>query len=108
MVEMEGSTGREAEMECRTGLRRLLDEAHAALAGGEAADAERRAKAVSALVKAERDVADFLAAETANADNDEEAQRAELLSRIARLVEADDAGAPDDVLERIASGATAP
>lgn len=92
-------------MDCKTGLRRLLDEAHEALAGGEAADAERRAKAVSALVRAERDVAEFLATEAGDAEDDAEAQRAELLGRITRLIEADHAGAPDEVLERIASGA---
>lgn len=95
-------------MEMGKGLRALLDEAHGALAGGDAPDAERRAKAVSALVRAERDVADLIAAETANTETDEEARRAELLSRIARLIEADHAGAPDEVLERIASGAPAP
>jgi hypothetical protein len=95
-------------MDVRTGLRALLDEAHGVLAGGDAPDAERRAKAVSALVRAERDVAEFLAAEAANAETDEDTQRAELLGRIARLVEADHAGAPDEVLERIASGVAAP
>lgn len=94
-------------MDCKTGLRRLLDDAHTALAEGEAADAERRAKAVSALVRAERDVAEFLAAEAADAGDDEEAQCAELLGRITRLVEAGTAGAPDEVLERIASGVAA-
>ena len=41
-------------MDVSKGLRALLDEAHGALAGGDAPDAERRAKAVSALVRAER------------------------------------------------------
>jgi hypothetical protein len=95
-------------MDVGKGLRTLLDEAHGALAGGDAPDAERRAKAVSALVRAERVLADFAAAEAANAETDEEAQRAELLGRITRLIEADHAGAPDEVLERIASGAAAP
>lgn len=94
-------------MDCRAALRRLLDEAHEALAGGEAVDAERRAKAVSALVRAERDVAEFYAAAAADTEDDAEAQRAELLSRITRLIEAEHAGAPDEVLERIASGAAA-
>ena len=95
-------------MDMGKGLRALLDEAHGALASGDAPDAERRAKAVSALVRAERDVADFIAAEAANTETDAEAQRAELLGRIARLVQADHAGAPDEVLERIASGVAAP
>ena len=95
-------------MDVGKGLRTLLDEAHGALAGGDASDAERRAKAVSALVRAERDLADFAAAEAANADTDEQAQRAELLGRITRLIEADHTGAPDEVLERLASGVAAP
>ncbi|HYD74063.1 MAG TPA: hypothetical protein VEF55_13070 [Candidatus Binatia bacterium] len=95
-------------MDVGKGLRVLLDEAHSALAGGEAADAERRAKAVSALIRAERDVADFIAAEAADTETDEDVQRAELLGRITRLVQADHAGAPDEVLERIASGVAAP
>jgi hypothetical protein len=94
-------------MDCRTELRRLLEEARAALAGGEPADAERLAKAVSALVRAERDVAEFLAAQAPDTEDDAEAQRAELLGRITRLIEADHAGAPDEVLDRIASGAAA-
>jgi hypothetical protein len=104
---MVGSRGREEDMALRAGLRRLLDEAHDALAGGEAADAERRAKAVSALVRAERDVADFSVAAAADMEDDEEAMRAELLGRITRLIEAEHAGAPDEVLERIAGGAAA-
>lgn len=95
-------------MNCRAGLRRLLDEAHASLAAGEAVEAERRAKAVSALIRAERDLADFLVERASTQEDDEEAARAELLSRISRLVEADRAGAPDAVLERIASGVAAP
>lgn len=88
-------------------LRRLLADAHAALEGGDAVDAERRAKAVTALVRAERDVSEFLAAQTPETEEHEEAQRAELLGRITRLVEADRAGAPDEVLERIANGVAA-
>jgi hypothetical protein len=95
-------------MNSAAALRRSLEDAHAALANGEAAEAERRAKAVTALVRAERDVSELLAAEGDDAEDNAEAQRAELLSRIARLVEADRADAPDEVLERIASGAAAP
>ena len=95
-------------MEDRTGLRRSLNAAHDALAGGEAGDAERRAKAVTALVRAERDLAELMGAAGDDTETDEEAMRAELLSRITRLVEAEHAGAPDEVLERIASGAAAP
>lgn len=39
-------------------LRALLDSAHEALLAGDAPDAERRARAVSAIVRAERDVAE--------------------------------------------------
>jgi hypothetical protein len=91
-------------MDRGTALRRLLDDAHEALAGGDAADAERRAKALSALVRAERDVAEFVASQPSETEENAEAQRAELLGRITRLVEADRAGVPDEVLERIASG----
>lgn len=95
-------------MNSAAALRRSLGEAHSALANGEAVDAERRAKAVTALVRAERDVCELLAAEGDETEDNAEAQRAELLGRIARLVEADRAGAPDEVLERIASGVAAP
>lgn len=94
-------------MDCKTGLRRLLDEAHEALAGGEAADAERRAKAVSALVRAERDVAEFLAAGAADTETDEETLRAELLGRLTRLTAAGHSGAPAEVLERIGAAVAA-
>lgn len=87
-------------------LRALLDSAHEALMAGDAQDAERRARAVSAIVRAERDVAEHLAAARAETpEEDAEAIRAELRSRFRRLREADDAGAPIEVLERIAAGA---
>jgi hypothetical protein len=82
-------------------FRQLLRNAEAAIAEGDAASGERIAKAVSALVRAERDVADFLAAQDAQPEEDDEAIRAELLSRIRQLVDAETAGAPDDVVERI-------
>jgi len=53
-------------MDAGTGLRRLLDDAHAALAAGDASDAERRAKAASALLRAERDLAEYVAAQAAS------------------------------------------
>lgn len=85
-------------------LRNILDGAAAALGVGEAADAERRAKAISALVRAERDVAQFLAEQGALApDADDEELCAELRRRLARFVEAERSGAPDEVLERIAT-----
>jgi len=89
-------------MDCGTGLRRLLDDAHAALADGDAGMAEQRAKAVSALLRAERDLAEYVAARAASAEDDDEALRAEIRSRIARFVDADRAGAPPEVLERLA------
>ena len=93
-------------MRSETQLRAWLDQAHAAFAAGEVAEAERCAKAVSALVRAEREIAE-LEARAPPEEEDEEALRAELRSRIRRLVDAEGAGAPDEVLERIASGASA-
>lgn len=95
-------------MQTESTLRRLLDAAHTALAGGEAGEAERQAKAVRALVRAEREVAEFLAASATAGEDDEEAARAEIRRRIARFVEADQSGAPDEVLERIATGRAGP
>jgi len=84
-------------------LRTLLDEAHVALGGGDPAEAERRAKAVSALVRAERELAEFAAAAaTAVAEEDGERMRAELFSRLDRLADAARQGAPEEVLERLA------
>ena len=85
-------------------LKRSLEEAQALLRNGETQEAERCAKAVSALVKAARDVADLDALARAQPpEDDEDALRATIMGRIRRLVEARDSGAPDDVLERIAS-----
>lgn len=82
-----------------------LAEAEAALRGGDAVEAERRAKAVSALVKAAREVAELEAQARAQApEEDADALRAELRRRICRLAEAQRAGVPDAVLERIATG----
>lgn len=92
----------EVEMECGMGLRRLLDEAHAALAGGQPGEAELRAKAVSALLRAERDLAEYTASHAMSAEDDDEAVRAEIRGRIARFVDAERAGAPAEVLERLA------
>jgi len=85
-------------------LRALLDDAQAALRGGDAAGAERQAKAVSAIVRAEREVAELLAAPCPpSLEEDEEVLRAELRRRLAVYVAADRTGAPDDVLQRIAA-----
>jgi hypothetical protein len=84
-------------------MRTLLDAAGALLGRGEAGDAERQAKAVTALVRAERDVAEFTAIQDAHrAEHDDEALRAELRRRLALFAEADRADAPLEVLERIA------
>lgn len=77
--------------------------ASASLACGEIQEAERAAKAVSALVKAARDAAEVAAmAQTDSPEEDVEELRAELRRRIALYVEADLADAPPEVLERIA------
>ena len=70
-------------MDRGAGLRRLRDDAHAALAAGDAPDAKRRAKAVSALVRAECELA-YVSAQLASAEEDEGAVRAEIRSGIAR------------------------
>lgn len=89
-------------MDGGTGLRRLLDDAHTALAGGDASEAEHKAKAVSALLRAERDLAEYMAAQAASPEDDDQAVRAEIRRRLARFVDADRAGAPAEVLERLA------
>lgn len=81
-------------------LQALLQQAEAALQAGDAQTVERRARAVSALVRAQRDVAEF--ARALPPEEDEEALRAELRRRLALFVEADLADAPAEVLERIA------
>jgi len=90
--------------ETAAALQRLITDALTELArGGDAAEAERRAKAITALVRAEREVAERAAApELLSAEEDEEVRRAELRRRLARFVEAACAGAADPVLERIA------
>jgi hypothetical protein len=95
-------------MDRHTGLREQLAAARAQLVAGGAADAERQARAISALVRAERDVAELIVAGTGAQEDNEEELRAELRRRVARFVEAASAGAPDAVLERIATGRVAP
>ncbi len=89
-----------AVMDNAAALRDVLAKAQAALAAGDACEVERRAKAVSALVRAERDVAEF--ARALPPEQDEEALRAELRRRLVLFAKADLADAPPDVLERIA------
>ena len=84
-------------------LRAGLMDAEAALAAGDMALAERQAKAVSALVRAARDVAELEAlVREQEPEQDDEALRAEIRSRIARFVEAAAAGDSDEALERLA------
>ena len=86
-------------------LRALLAKAEAVLSEDEAR-AERGAKAVSAIVKAERDIAEFAAMENAvSAETNEEDLRAELRRRIARFVDADGRGASPELLGAILSKA---
>lgn len=91
-------------MSTATALRRLMDEALAAFADGDAAEAERRAKAVTALARAEKEVAELEAAQAGAQGDDEESRRAELRRRIARFVDAANAGADDAQLDDIATG----
>ncbi len=101
----EVKSGAERLLATAEALVAALEEAQSALAGGEALEAERRAKAVSALVRAAKDAADLQAFARAQApEEDEDALRAELRDRLARFAAAAAAGAPDEVLERIGSG----
>lgn len=85
-------------------FRNYLDAAHAALNGGEAVDCERLAKAISVLVRAERDVAEYLTAlRTVDERHDEDALRTELLRRLSLFANAAAAGADDEELAAIAS-----
>ncbi len=85
-------------------LRRIIDAALGQLVAGEAAEAERSAKAVSALVRAERELAELEAADAAPTDDeDNEAASAELRRRLARYVESLRAGSVPEMLERIAT-----
>lgn len=89
-------------------FRAYLEDAYAALKRGDAHESERRAKAVSALVRAERDVAEFLTEQRAASEYDDEAAlRAELQRRLSLFAEADRAGEPPDVLARIAATGSA-
>lgn len=70
-------------------LRALVAKAHQKLRAGDAVEAERHAKAVSAIVRAERDVAEYVAASEAQQDEDhEQVLRAEFMERLQRLAAA--------------------
>lgn len=78
-----------------------LQDVRAALAAGEAQEAERRAKAVSAFARAIRDASEV--AEYGRAlppEEDAESAKAELRRRLARYVEADREGASVAELEQ--------
>jgi hypothetical protein len=94
--------GKDVMPEVVATLKQSLTDAGAALAGGDTADAERRAKAITALVRAERDVAEFATASSPYAHDDEEFC-ADLRRRLVEYAQADLADAPPDVLERIAT-----
>lgn len=85
-------------MSSEAAFRGYLDKVHAALTEGDASDGERLAKAVSALVRAERDVAEYLREATSENDHPD-ALRAELLRRFARF----EAEEPDEEVPGVAS-----
>ncbi|MEZ5972996.1 MAG: hypothetical protein R3C31_14390 [Hyphomonadaceae bacterium] len=96
-------------MSTATAFRTYLDAVHAVLNGGDALDAERVAKAISVLVRAERDVAEFMSEARSAGEHDEsEAIRAELQRRLALLADADRAGSGGEVLAAIAATGSAP
>jgi hypothetical protein len=96
-------------IEAAEAFKQMLIDAEVVLRAGDTQEGERRAKAVSALVKAVRDVAELEAfARAQPPEDDEQALRAEFLGRIRRLAEAQRLGAPDEVLERIAGEGAAP
>ena len=85
-------------------FRTYLDQAHAILQGSEAQDSERLAKAISALVRAERDVAEFLTEQrAAHESDDEDALRAELYRRLSLFVVASEQGCSPEELAQIAA-----
>lgn len=96
-------------MSAATAFRDFLDGAFDALAKGEAGDCERRAKAISALVRAERDVADYLTQAAAAAENDDDdAILAELERRLDLFNRALQAGRSDEELAAIAATGVGP
>lgn len=107
MVENSGTSGRGGLEQAAAAFRAMLADAEAALRCGDIQEGERRAKAVSALVRAVRDVAELEAfARLQPPEDDAESIRAEIRRRIARLIEADAAGASDEALEQIVIGSS--
>lgn len=102
MFEKTGPNGLE---HWRRALDEALDGACTALAEGDHSEAERRARAVTALAKAARETAEFAEYARARApEEDEESLRAELRRRVARFVEAERLGADLETLERVGAG----
>lgn len=91
-------------MSAAEALRALLDEAYAAMRGGEAAEAERRARAVSALIRAEKELAELEAAQEQEPEDHADAIRADLLGRLHRLVAAHRDGASLEELRDMERG----
>lgn len=86
-------------------LRALIAEAHQTLRDGDAVAAERQARAVSAIIRAERDIAEYVTAtEAQQVEDNADALRAEFMERLRRIAAAERAGAPVGVLERLAAG----
>jgi hypothetical protein len=91
-------------MSAAEALRALLDEAYAAMRDGEAAEAERRARAVSALIRAEKELAELEAAQEQEPEDNADAIRADLLGRLHRLVAAYREGASVEELRDMERG----
>lgn len=89
-------------------LAQVLESMGTRLGGDNALEVERQAKAVSALIRAKRDLDEYAALQAGLTEQDEEELRAELRRRIARFVEADLSEAPAEVLERLANSEAAP
>jgi hypothetical protein len=89
-----------SEQNAREEAAAAIKQANKASRRGDLAAAERWSKTAERMAQA----AERLAAIPEPIRHDEEAQRAELRRRIARFVEASQAGASDDELDRIGAG----
>jgi hypothetical protein len=107
MVTSSGSEAGRGLARSAESLRTVLVSAETTLSS-KPEDAERRAKAVTALVRASRDVSEFEAfARAQPQEENEEALRAELRRRVAQLADAVATDAPDEVLARIGRAGSA-
>lgn len=91
-----------SEADAVAALRTALDAARDMLCASRAPEAERLARAVTALVRAERDLAELAAATGHSTEEDDEAMRAELRRRFDRFLVADREGGSADELGRLA------